>query len=157
MNLLTANYSSCGWRIPLYPWEKRERFHSVLPNQVVYNAHSFGLSAFKQQCLGCEDFVRLLSVAFSINPHFVQPFDSLTRTHLIEAQEVFMLEYTILLVLSVMYVCLKRCLFICSGFPGGPSDDTKVLLSLWRGKVWFTSPLCFPFFWVMLLTFTLFV
>lgn len=82
MNLLTANYSSCGSRIPPRPRDKKKRgtFPTpVLPNEVVYIAHSFGLSAFRLQCLGCEDFVRSLSAAFNINPHFVQPVDS---THL---------------------------------------------------------------------------
>lgn len=88
MNLLTANYSSCGSRLPPRLWD--EPSHSVLPNEVVYIAHSFGLSAFRLQCLGCEDFVRLLSAAFNINPRFVQPADS---THLREAQEMFLVKF----------------------------------------------------------------
>lgn len=95
MNLLTANYSSCGWRIPRRP-SKRQRegkkgeLLSVLPNEVLYIAHSFGLSAFRLQCLGCGDFVRLLSVTFNINPHFVQPVDS---TRLAEAPETFIWKH----------------------------------------------------------------
>lgn len=100
MNLLTANYSSCGSRIPRRPskrqreGERGELLHSVLPNEVVYIAHSFGLSAFRLQCLGCEDFVRLLSVAFNINPHFVQPVDS---TRLAKAPETVISKYRILM------------------------------------------------------------
>lgn len=98
----------------------------------VYIAHSFGLSAFKLQCLGCEDCVRLLSAAFNINPRFVQPVDN---TCLVEVQEreIFILKYTVLIyfpcdVCSSKNVCV--CLSLCSVFLGGPSDDTKVLLSL---------------------------
>lgn len=110
--------------------KKREPFHSALPNEVVYIAHSFGLSAFRLQCLGCEDFVRLLSAAFNINPHFVQPVDS---THLVEAQEIFILQYTLLICFPFDVQFSKKvcvCVSLCSGFSGGPSDDTKVLLSL---------------------------
>lgn len=109
MNLLTANYSSCGSRIPPHPWKKGEPFHSVLPNQVVYIAHSFGLSAFRLQCLGCEYFVRLLSAAFNINPHFVQPVDS---THLAEAWEIFILKYTVIICFPCD-VCFSKSVCVC--------------------------------------------
>lgn len=88
MNLLAANYSSWGSRILPPSLKRREPFRAVLPNEVVCVAHSFGLSAFRLQCLGCEDFVRSLSAAFNINPHFVLPVDSF---HLVRsAQEIFL-------------------------------------------------------------------
>lgn len=74
--------------------DKKEPFCCVLPDEVVYVAHSFGLSAFRLQCLGCEDSVRLLSVVFNINPHFVPPVDS---THLVEAPEIFLLKYMVII------------------------------------------------------------
>lgn len=73
--------------VPLKDSERGKRGNfSSLPNEVVSIAHSFGLSAFRLQRLGCDDFVRLLSVTFNINPRFVQPVDS---TRLAEAPETF--------------------------------------------------------------------
>lgn len=77
--------------VPLKDSERGKRGNfSSLPNEVLYIAHSFGLSAFRLQCLGCGDFVRLLSVTFNINPHFVQPVDS---TRLAEAPETFIWKH----------------------------------------------------------------
>lgn len=71
-----------------------------------YIAHSFGLSAFRLERLGCEDSVRLLSAAFSINPHFVQPVDG---THLVKAQEVFMLKHTLTIGFKHVYLSVCVC------------------------------------------------
>lgn len=154
MNLLTANYSSCGSRIPPHPCKKREPFHSVLPNEVVYIAHSFGLSAFRLQCLGCEDFVRLLSAAFNINPHFVQPVDS---NHLVEAQEIFILKYTVICFPCDVYFSKKVCMcvslfwFLRRSFRRYQSSAFPLT---WKGTI--PLSLCFPVFLALQHTFTSF-
>lgn len=63
MNLLTANYSSGGWRMGPHP-EEQDPFHAALPDEVPSIAHSSGLRAFSLLRFQCENGVRLLSVAF---------------------------------------------------------------------------------------------
>lgn len=138
MNLLAANYSSWGSRILPSSLKRREPSRSVLPNEVVCVAHSFGLSAFRLQCLGCVDFVRSLSAAFNINPHFVPPVDSSHLAPAARERFFFFLLFVLKYMLPICFLCdassQKKCMCVCvslcSGFSGGPSDDTKVLLSL---------------------------
>lgn len=110
MNLLAANYSSWGSRILPSSLKRREPSRSVLPNEVVCVAHSFGLSAFRLQCLGCVDFVRSLSAAFNINPHFVPPVDS---SHLAPAarERFFLFCFVICTEIHASYLFSLWCLF----------------------------------------------
>lgn len=137
MNLLAANYSSWGSRILPSSLKRREPSRSVLPNEVVCVAHSFGLSAFRLQCLGCVDFVRSLSAAFNINPHFVPPVDS---SHLARAaREIFFFCYLywntcFLFVFSVMPL-LKKSACVCVSLSVLVSQEVLQMI----------PKFCFPF------------
>lgn len=143
MNLLAADYSSWGSRILPSSLKRREPSRSLLPNEVVCAAHSFGLSAFRLHCLGCEDFVRSLSAAFNINPHSVSPVDS---SHLVRAA-----PEMIFFCVCVCYLYWNTCfLFVFSVMPLLKKVHVCVCLSLFwflrRSFRWYQSS-AFPLTW----------